>query len=710
MELFEKITDLAKELKITDDLIFKVYDINTDKIENLSNDCEMKSFECLHDENDITRLAVILNLANRVKVQYANHNIADKVFYDTMSDIKIWCANNGNKGLKNYNWLKNHVTFNLFKIGRLQYQFFKLDNPTLNYELLPVNRDEKVIYIHIPQGEKLTFEECRESIAEAECFFEKNFPEYRFDYFFCESWLLYEKNIEFMKSNSNIIRFQSLFESVYSCQEDHQAIERIFGSKQEKVQDYPENTSLQKAAKDYIQKGNSLGMGIGVIKRKYSIFREKQMGNLPVNAIIVGAGHRAMIYSNLAITNPELLKIVGVADPDPVRREMCKNKFHLSDDMCFNNAAELGKHGKLADAIINGTMDEQHIETAVPLLNLGYDMLLEKPFAVNKDEMYQLVECAKKNNSKVMICHVLRYAPFYYAIKERILRGDIGEITNIQTTEHVSYRHMSTSFVRGKWANSSKCKTSMLLQKCCHDLDLIMWLMNEAKPVKISSFGGRYQFREENAPKGAGTKCMVDCPLVDTCVYSTKRLYIDHPDRWTFYVWSELEDIDCPTIDDKINLMKSDSPYARCIYKCDNDVVDRQSVMIQFSNGATVTHNMIGATSQPARMIHIIGTKGEIYGNFEESKFTVSLIDPSPDAHNGECKTQEVDLNVSGDMVGAYGGHGGCDEKLTMDFVKFVQGDKPSLSCTSVFDSVAGHLAAYLADESLKDGGSPKCF
>ena len=123
---------------------------------------------------------------------------------------------------------------------------------------------------------------------------------------------------------------------------------------------------------------------------------------------------------------------------------------------------------------------------------------------------------------------------------------------------------------------------------------------------------------------------MVDCPLVDTCRYSCKRLYIDHPDRWSFYVWDKLEGIENPTIEDKIQLLKGDSPYGRCIYKCDNDVVDHQSVMVQFANGATGTHNMVGGSSAPLRRIHIIGTKGEIYGNFEESKFYVSKIDPSP--------------------------------------------------------------------------------
>lgn len=431
------------------------------------------------------------------------------------------------------------------------------------------------------------------------------------------------------------------------------------------------------------------------------------MENKPITAIIVGAGHRSFVYSELAKTNPEMLKIVGVADPNPIRRKKAMDYFGFKEDMCFENAEELAKKGKLADTVINGTMDEQHLETAVPLLDAGYDMLLEKPFAPNEEEMRQIVNCAKKNNSKVMICHVLRYTPFYYAIKERIVNGEIGDIINIQTTEHVSYHHLSTSYIRGKWANSDKCHTSMLLAKCCHDLDIIMWMMSETKPKQISSFGGKFQFKPENAPKEAGTICMKDCPLVDTCVYSTKRLYIDHPDRWAFYVWDALEGKKNISIEDKIALMKSDNPYARCIYKCDNNVVDHQSVLINFESGATGTHNMVGGSAEPRREIHIIGTKGEIFGNFEESKFTVLKIDPSPDAHNEECDVEEVDLRVTGDMVGAYGGHGGGDERLAADFVKFIRGEKPSLACTSIFDSVAGHLSVYLADKSRENGGMP---
>ncbi len=429
------------------------------------------------------------------------------------------------------------------------------------------------------------------------------------------------------------------------------------------------------------------------------------MQTKPVTAIIVGAGHRAVIYSKLALTDPDKLKIVGVADPDKIRQKKAMEMFGFPEENCFNSAQELAKAPKFADAIINGTMDEQHIETSIPLLERGYDMLLEKPFATNEKEMRELVECVKKHGNKVMICHVLRYTPFYLSIKERVHSGEIGDIINIQTSEHVSYHHLSTSYVRGKWANSDKCHTTMLLAKCCHDIDIMMWMMSETKPVSISSFGSKFQFKPENAPKNAGTRCLVDCPLKDECRYSAKRLYLDQPERWAFYIWDKLEGIENPTDEDRINLLKGDSDYGKCIYKCDNNVVDHQSVLVNFASGATGTHNMVGGSSKPLRRIHIIGTLGEIYGDFEESKFYVSKIHPTKD---DEKIVEEVDLKVTGDMVGAYGGHGGGDEKLAADFVEYLRGGEPSLACTSIFDSVAGHLCVYLADKSREENGMPQ--
>ena len=139
-----------------------------------------------------------------------------------------------------------------------------------------------------------------------------------------------------------------------------------------------------------------------------------------VTAIIVGAGHRAMLYASLAKHNPEKLKIIGVADPIKQRREMVAEMYGFSEEFCFESAEELAKQGKIADAVINGTMDNQHVDTTIPLLEAGYDVLLEKPFAISREEVKRLDDVVKHTGRKVMICHVLRYAPFYTEIKKTL--------------------------------------------------------------------------------------------------------------------------------------------------------------------------------------------------------------------------------------------------------------------------------------------------
>ena len=419
-----------------------------------------------------------------------------------------------------------------------------------------------------------------------------------------------------------------------------------------------------------------------------------------ITAIIVGAGHRSMLYSSYALDHPDDFEIVGVADPDPLRRSKAASVFGIPADRCFESAEDLAKQPKLADAVINGTMDNQHVATAIPLLRRGYDMLLEKPFAINEAEMWELSRVVKETGRTVMICHVLRYAPFYAAIKNELLSGKIGDIINIQATEHVSYHHLSASYVRGKWNNEEKCGASMLLAKCCHDIDLIMWMKSGVSPRHVASFGSDFQFAPEKAPEGAGTRCMVDCPIEPQCDYSAKKLYIDHPDRWGFYVWDYIAHIENPTIEDKIQSLKTDNPHGLCAWKCGHTVVDHQSVLLDFADGATATLNMIGGASKAERNIHIIGTKGEIKGIFDDSIYTIRKIDH---ASADGWSEQRIDLKIQGDKSGMLGTHGGGDPRLVEDFVHVLQGEKPSISYTGIDDSINGHLAVFLADRARKE-------
>lgn len=422
----------------------------------------------------------------------------------------------------------------------------------------------------------------------------------------------------------------------------------------------------------------------------------------PLEAIIVGAGHRAMTYASYAQHHPQELKIVGVADMIEDRRHMVQKMYDLPTEHVFATAEELAAKERFADIVINGTMDHQHVPTALPLLEAGYHMLLEKPFATNEQEMWQLVETAREHERKVSICHVLRYAPFYAAIRQQVADGVLGDLLNIQAVEHVSYHHMGVGFVRGKWAQEAYCQSTMLMAKSCHDLDLIAWMHSGVPVAKVSSFGGNLQFRADKAPEGAGTRCLVDCRIEADCLYSARKHYIDHPTRWSFYVWDCFEHVDPPpTIQDKIDSLKQDNPYGRCVWKCDNDVVDHQSVAAEFADGCTATLNMIGGSSKPTRSLHLIGTEGEIQGVLEDSTFTLRHIDPRP---GHEYSEEIIDLSVGGDMTGAFGGHGGGDLRLVDDFLKVVRGEAPSLSTTSIEDSVTGHLMGFCADRSRREG------
>lgn len=247
--------------------VINLADKDKGKILSLADKCNNGNFGCLRHKSDLMRLAVVLECTNSMHNIYKTLEIDDKIFFDTVDDIRIWCENNANKGLKNYNWIKNHVACELFKIGRLQYQLCTCKSRMLKYNLLPFDYGEKIVYVHIPQGEKLIYADCVESLKMAKAFISKHFPDYHYSFFFCESWLLYGENFQFMQPSSNILQFSSLFDVVYSCDIDAQAIERIFGKRCFDKRKYPENTSLQRNAKAYLLNGGKLGIGIGVIDK-----------------------------------------------------------------------------------------------------------------------------------------------------------------------------------------------------------------------------------------------------------------------------------------------------------------------------------------------------------------------------------------------------------------------------------------------------------
>ena len=227
------------------------------------------------------------------------------------------------------------------------------------------------------------------------------------------------------------------------------------------------------------------------------------------------------------------------------------------------------------------------------------------------------------------------------------------------------------------------------------------WYKSGIEPKQVSSFGGLYYFCKEHAPENSGEYCLLDCPIEKDCLYSARKHYLDHPDRWAFYVWAGLEHLDTPTLEQKEAFLKDKSnPYSRCVWKMDNNVVDRQALIIEFADGSTVTHNMVCGSSRSMRKIHIIGTEGEIQGIMGDNKYVIRHIDLRP---GHEYKEVEYKLTDEGDTSGVFGEHGGGDLRLSADFVATVEGEKPSISCTSLADSLNGHLIGFAADQAMEE-------
>jgi len=418
------------------------------------------------------------------------------------------------------------------------------------------------------------------------------------------------------------------------------------------------------------------------------------MATTGMTAVIVGCGHRSMLYARCA-KKAAGVRIVGVADPDPIRRQQAVDAFGILAAGCFETAEALAAAGKIADFVINGTMDQLHVATALPLLRLGYDMLLEKPISTTPEDLRELVLTARECGRTVLVCHVLRYAPFYATVKAQLDAGAVGQVMNIQTHEHVSYHHMAVGFVRGKWNSEARCHSGILMAKCCHDLDIVAWMKSGVAPTKVSSFGSRMHFREEQAPAGAGTRCTVDCPIERDCDFSARKHYIEQG-KWGFYAWEGIEHIPKPTVADKEEWLRT-GPYGRCVWKTDNTVLDTQTVAIQFADGSTAGHSLMGGSAKPSRGIHVLGTAGELEGDFESGRIVLRRPDPRP----GHEYTEEViPLAVVGDTTGITGGHGGGDERLVADAVAVFAGTADAIGLTHLEQSIAGHMIGFCAEQS----------
>ena len=398
--------------------------------------------------------------------------------------------------------------------------------------------------------------------------------------------------------------------------------------------------------------------------------------------ILIGAGSRGMTYGSWAVRNGH--EIAAVAEPRPDRLKAAGDALNTPKAMRFSDGAELLALEKCADAAIIATMDRDHFGHVMQALDRGYDILLEKPISPDPAECLAIEEKANRLGRKITVCHVLRYTPFWGTIRDILDSGELGKIVAIKHSENIGNYHMAHSFVRGNWRND-RLSSPIIMQKSCHDLDILLWITG-AHCTRVAAFGSLSYFRPENAPEGAAERCC-DC-AVRSCRFRAKDVYLPVLGQWP-------ADVVClePT-EEALDEALRTGPYGRCVYRCDNNVCDHMSTIMEFDNGVTATFSLTAQTCQVYRHIHIMCQHGEITADGESRTVTVRHFVTSP---NDSFETRTIHIRSNGS------GHGGGDDGIMEDFNASLT-DPQGESRSSISRSVESHLMACAIEHSRLTG------
>lgn len=400
--------------------------------------------------------------------------------------------------------------------------------------------------------------------------------------------------------------------------------------------------------------------------------------------VLIGAGQRGRVYADYMMEKG-CAQIVAIVEPNDVRRKEAAAQLGVAADWCFTAAEELWAQGKIADAAIVASMDRDHYTQVMKALELGYHVLLEKPISPNPAECMDILHRAEEKKLHVVVCHVLRYTPFFSRIKEIIDSGRIGRLVSIRLDENIGNFHFAHSFVRGNWRRADIASPS-IMQKSCHDTDLLNWLMG-AQAKRISSCGSLHYFKESNAPAGSTARC-ADCPVEGRCRFSAYKSYLPAAGDWPAAVITSSSD---PNV---LRKELDHSPYGRCVYRCDNDVCDQQVVAVEYEGGQTASFNMSAFTNRMTRTIHVMCEDGEIFG--DDGLHEIEVLSFSSNQVEGY---QSEMIHVSEPRSG----HGGGDSGIVDDFISLLQnGGRPARS--EIGMSVDSHVMAGAAEMSRLTG------
>lgn len=405
---------------------------------------------------------------------------------------------------------------------------------------------------------------------------------------------------------------------------------------------------------------------------------------------IIGCGNRgADVYARHL--QEEGAQVTHLVDPRAERLAEVAARLGVPPEHCFTDAAEFFALGRVVDAAVVATPDGTHTGPCLQALALGYHVLLEKPVALNEAELDLLLTAEAASAGRVSVCHVLRATPFFREVTATIRSGRLGRLIGIQLNENVAHWHYAHSYVRGNW-RASPPAAPFILAKSSHDLDLLRWWA-AAPPLRVSSAGGLFHFRPDQAPPGAARRCL-DCPVLD-CPSDARVIYgTRDPRAWPVTVLT--------AGGRSLRSALEETSYGECVYLGHNNVCDHQTVTAEFAGGVTATLTTTAFTHNNTRTLKVLGSHGELRGQLElgelewhDFRSGAEPMGTEPMGAGQKSRVQRWTVDVSGN-------HGGGDVALVRDWLAFLRGERAIP--TPLAESLDSHRLAFAAERARLRG------
>ena len=378
---------------------------------------------------------------------------------------------------------------------------------------------------------------------------------------------------------------------------------------------------------------------------------------------LVGAGGRGRNMMGAAVATPGRARVVAVADQKEEALTLSREQFGLPEDACFRDYESLLAKADGTDGVFIATLPDSHAEIACAFLKAGIPIFLEKPMALDLDGAIRITRTARQTGTRMQLGFNMRYQPLFEKLKEVVSSGGIGQLISVEWKEVIRPHHWST-YCKYPNYNMRSVIGNWLLEKSCHDIDLLGWVV-DSPCVRVCSFANRSVFvPRPDLPH----RCTDGCPIEKECAFSALKFY--------------------PVLRESENQVPD---YKKlCVYNAGSDHFDHQSTVLEYENGVPACFSLMPAGSHDSRYIHICGTKATVKASCMSEKVEVISHDSS----------QSTVFDMS--AAATSGGHGGADNRTIRAFLDFLD-DPENTPRTTVEEGWQAMVTCCAADQSARE-------